>query len=432
MKIKVLSLFSLVVTVFLSLQGQSQETPEYYGADNQEAQFTVQSHTYFVGKPSESTIQSDAKAKAKYMLGFMRRNKPSAALYPKFIVKTVNVALEGSRYRVDYAIHGKGVFAPGLENYSFYIPIMSSQIYEKSQGQCFTADDDLMSSSIFWYHWNPLLPNCPLVEGTDYVKYTTRLVYLENTKSTYPEYERLFESGNLNISSFFGLENYDQQDWNPDTTPDISARDFRNQRDYLVNTAKLSRRVWSESEVRQYYNPSAGKPIPHIEEFTGQTAKGQIIVRLFMGNTGLEHDSKAFHIFLKSALASSQVILYNGHAGIGKNLNLSSIESARGFKMPLSQKYQILFLGSCVPYAYYTDMFFQRKVTSTDPRGSKNLDIIAFGDEAQFGNTSDRNLLIALMQYAYLGSKQSYQQIIPNNSRFYLGVNGDEDNPTSP
>lgn len=430
---KLITALAILAALIATSLAQAQENPDYYGSQNQEASFSIQSYTYFgksLGSPSEERIANDVKTKVKYLLGYMRRNPQSpSAVYPKYKVTTVKIEDTGSQYRVWYQISGKGVFAPGLTNYTFLIPISHSTIYEKSQEKCTVADGDKVDASTFWYHWDPYIDGCPLQENVDFIKSTTTLNYISNTTSTYPEYDRLFNSGTLNAWSFFGVANYEETNWNPINSPDISARDYNHQRDILINNFHMSSRVWSSSEVRQYYN---GEALPYIEEFSKNTPKGLVVFRLFFGNTGLEHNSSAFHAFLKIGLASGQVMIYNGHSGIGKNLNLSSIETNRGYKLPLNQNYQIFFLGSCVPYAYYTDMFFQRKVSAVDSKGTKNLDIITFGDESVFGNHYDDRLIAALFDYADNNRKQTYQKIIGTDTGYYLGVNGDEDNPTAP
>jgi hypothetical protein len=430
---KLVAAIAILAALVASSLANAQETPDYYGSQNQEANFSVQSYTYFgksLGIPSEERIANDVKTKVKYLLGYMRRNPQSpSSVYPKYKVSTLKIEDTGSQYRVWYQVSGKGVFAPGQTTYNFLLPISHSTIFEKSQDRCTVLDGEKVDASTFWYHWDPYLSGCPLQENVDFVKYTTTLNYIANTKTSYPEYDRLFINGSLTVMSFFGLAEYEETNWNPMNSNDISARDYIHQRDTLINMYKMSSRVWADSETRQYFN---GTNLPYIEEFTKKTPKGLVVFRLFFGNTGLEHDSKAFHAFLKISLASSQVMIYNGHSGIGKNLNLTSIETNRGYKLPLNQNYQIYFLGSCVPYAYYTDMFFQRKVSAADAKGTKNLDIITFGDESIFGNHYDDRLVAALFDYADNNRKQTYQQIIGTTTGYYLGVNGDEDNPTAP
>ena len=171
------------------------------------------------------------------------------------------------------------------------------------------------------------------------------------------------------------------------------------------------------------------KFVPYITEFNfaGKVANHRI--RLILLDSGFYHNSTAFHQLLQESLAKESVVFYNGHSGIGHNLDLMAIEKLRSLKFILNPKYQILFLGSCVPYSYYTDMFFSRKKTAADPAGTANLDILSYGKESIFGNIEDQALTKALTRYAASGEKLSYQVIIRSSPNYFFGVNGDEDNP---
>jgi hypothetical protein len=89
-------------------------------------------------------------------------------------------------------------------------------------------------------------------------------------------------------------------------------------------------------------------------------------------------------------------------------------------------------LGSCAPYTYFSDFFFQKKISATDPKGTKNLDLITFADESFFGHHYEDRLTNALMSYAEKNIKQTFQVIIGTDTKYHFGINGDEDNPTSP
>ncbi len=406
---------------------------EYFGAKNQEAQFSFETQIFIPtskGTPTSDILKTEFKSYAKYMLGQMRRTPGNAAaVYPKYTVAINKVEKASESFnRVFVQFTGKGVFSPKQKEYTFLIPLYTADFFKKSNGQCMEATN--VDSGNFWYHWEPKKEGCPLVAGQDYSAITAPLNYIPNTNETYPEYEKLVRINGLRMTVFFGLENYDETDWNPETNQhDWGGIGFRQQKSALLNMGFQSY-VWTEDEVRKWYNPETGKPIPHLETLTKETPRGTMTIRLFLGNTGLEHDSKAFHIFLKDAIWNDASVVYNGHSGIGKNLDIPKIAAARGFKLPISNDYQVFFLGSCVPYSYYTDLFFQKKSSSTDPTGTKGLDIIAYGNESVFANNDDVRLTAALLKFMETGKRTSYQDIVGADADYFLGVSGDEDNPT--
>jgi hypothetical protein len=428
------TLFFCSFFLSLNLMALPKDSNEYFGAKNQEANFTFETQIFIPiskGAPTNDLVKAEFKLYSKYMLGQMRRTPNNAsAVYPKFSVTVNKVEKASDSFnRVYVQFTGKGVFSAGQNNYTFFIPIYSADIFRKSQGLCMEAKN--VDDGNFWYHWEPKKAGCPLVSGSDYSEIVAPLNYITSTTRTYPEYEKLIRNGGLRMTIFFGLENYDEQDWNPNSNiKDWGGIGFRQQRTNLLNLGFQSY-VWSEAEVRKWYNPEAGKQIPYLETMTKNTPRGPMTVRLFLGNTGLEHDARGFHAFLKDAIWNDASVIYNGHSGIGKNLDIPRIADTRGYKLPISNDYQVFFLGSCVPYAYYTEMLFKKKSSSTDLTGTKGLDIIAYGNESIFGNNDDIRLTIALMNYMDSGTRTSYQDIVGSKDAYFLGVSGDEDNPTN-
>lgn len=407
---------------------------EYFGAKHQEAEFTFETQIFISkakGTPTHQLAKSEFKSYAKYMLGQMRRTVDNpAATYPKYDIRMNKFEAASESYnRVYVQFTGKGVFNSNQKDYTFLIPYDTSSFFNKSESKC--TESTNVDSGNFWYHWEPKKEGCPLVAEQDFAVITAPLNFIPNTTSTYPEYEKLIKNDKLQMTVFFGLEKYEETDWNPETnTHDWGSIGFNQHKTNLLKLGFESR-VWSEEEVRQWYNPENGNPLPRLETLTKQTPRGTMTIRLFLGNTGIDHDSKAFHIFLKDSLWNDSSVVYNGHSGIGKNLDIPRIAALRGFKLPISNDYQVFFLGSCVPYSYYTDLFFQKKSSPTDPTGTRGLDIIAYGNESVFANYDDIRLTEALLLYMEKGERTTYQNIIGENADYFLGVSGDEDNPTN-
>jgi hypothetical protein len=403
----------------------------FYSPEVKEAEFTIRSHTFFgktKGVPSEDMIKNDIAGKMRYMMGKMRRSGPSpSAMYPKYTTRTLNInSVSETEYRVDYEVTARGVFKPETSSYDFFIPIMVGALYNKSNGRCTQAIPELVGASNFWYLWDPTLSSCPLQRNVDYIKYTAQLNFLPSTNLTYPEYDRLVRNNNILITVIHGLADYHLPQMSPYKSEDLAAQMYLRQRNDLINKG-FSSRIWSENEIRQFYNPTQAR-LPFVEDYILHTNRGSVTVRMFFGNTNLEFDSAGYHAFLKSTLTQSGIFIYNGHSGLGRNMNLSLIEAQRGYKYNLSPHYQIYFFGSCLPYSYFPDLFFKRKAHALDPQGTKNLDIFSFGNEALVDNSDAYYLVNAATEYMKNGARKSYQQIL-KGTKFYLSILGDEDNP---
>lgn len=431
MKLLLVYLLSLVLFLFTFQRSQADETFfEYYGAKQNEAQFTIQGQLIVsqTKEPTRDQVDPLIRKQMKYMLGLMRsREATAAALYPSWTFTTVGVAKSGTnKYLVKYNLTAKGVFAKGVAQYTFTMPINPQTIFNDSQGKCMEKHAE---ESNFWYHWEPKLTGCPLVENTHYLNITADLKKIANTEKTYPEYEKMVDNNKtINITMLFGFEKYGFNKWNPSATEDWGVKGYNMQRDFLKSKG-FSETVWSADQVAQVYKAKDGFT-PYVMEYKLNGQLATVRIRLVLSDTGLAHNSTAFHAFLRDSLAKESVVVYNGHSGIGKNLDLAAIERLRGFKFAFNPNYQVLFLGSCVPYAYYLESFFSRKKSASDPTGSKKLDILSYGKEAIFGNKEDQFLTNAIVRYAANGHRTTYQEIINASPQYFIGVSGDEDNPT--
>lgn len=411
------------------------EAPSYFGSGANEAAFSFDTRIVVPkssGKPTEDSIRSTVKYAMKFILGSVHDN---GSIYAGFKTKINDFeTLPNGDYKVFYNLSGKGVFKKGLTSIKFNVPIMPDKLWSLSKYKCHPTDEETDEGN-FWYSWDPEKNRCPLIKDEHWHKAEVQLVTMPATADTYPEYERLIVDNQLAITMYFGAADHDNVNWNPldPTLQDQGARSYLQMRDYLVKTLGYASRTMTVDEIRSTYSLRKKIQMPFGEELLKSTPKGNVRIRLFFLETAyLNDNSTAFHYILRDSVKNEAVILYDGHSGIGRNLNLDRIESNNGFKIPFNPNYQVIYFGSCLPYAYYTDLFFKRKITELDPNGTKNLDILAYAKEAHFGNVENLRLMLALDDYMLKGTKTSYQKIITETPKDFFGVIGDEDNNTSP
>lgn len=217
---------------------------------------------------------------------------------------------------------------------------------------------------------------------------------------------------------------------NPLNSGDINAENYRQFRDYLLEKGYTAKK-WTATEINKIAKTKDG-----ANPFVETIQKGNIVYRFFFGPSAIDEDSLAFHWFYKDALENSSVMIYGGHSGLGGHLDLDSIEQNLGEEIKFNKKkYQILFFDSCTSYKYYNQMYFDRKVTAKDPKGTKKLDIFTNGLSTYFHVMPDSNKAIAVAFEKALGYAQSgngfvsYQTLAKQiDSDNLFGVNGDEDN----
>ncbi len=407
----------------------------YIGSNSTEATMTftgkVTIETGF--KPNASTMRSHIERQIEHTIGPMSVATYTSVPKGDHVITNVKiVSKKDNLYTISYDYTGTIVLENGPRtSYDLVMPINPTTIYEAAMvgeyNPC--TDDHYQSEGDFWYFWNPANPGCELVEDEDYIVVKTKIERFKNTKLSYPEYHNLAdENGMTTVHVLFGLDD-PKEDRNPMTSDDINADNYRQFRNYLVKQGYVATK-WATAEVKKIAKTRNGV-LPYVETLE----KGNISYRFFFGPTGIDEESLAFHWFYKDALENASVMLYGGHSGLGGHLDLAMIEDNLGETINFNKKrYQILFFDSCTSYKYYNQQYFERKVSTKDPNGSKKLDIFTNGLATYFHTmpNSNKALAIALdkaLNYATKATYVSYQSLAKQiDSENLFGVSGDEDN----
>lgn len=354
---------------------------------------------------------------------------------------------QAQHFMATYRYSGRALLQSNPDpTYSVLLPIRPDRIYERAshdpQGKITTACTDAShpTERDFWYFWSPERNDCHLLKDIDYFEVRARVNRGLNTVRTYPDYPRLPDTdGRIRIAILLGMDRPSTQDHNPLRSEDVNASTYRGIRETLLDRGFKADR-WSLRQIRGVYPGAPARPKARAEIFVETLTKHAgpytLEVTLFFGPSAAEEHSKAFHYFLKDAVAHSAVLIYDGHSGSGRNLNLPAIEKARGLKIRAPQnRYQIFYLNGCSSYSYYTELYFGLKKSPADPSGTRNLDFMSNGLMTFFFALPQSNLalLTAIDSWASGNHIWSYQEIADAaDSDNLFSVNGDEDNPTEP
>lgn len=415
--------FSLIImTVVTTVQASSIAALAMAGTYSASATETTLQFDGKVGirsssTPGQSTAQEQVRKQIKFIQSNFRRQRIASI---RSDWKTSITGIENTApglYRISYRFSATALILNSISNAVEVLAPVNPDTVETADRVQNCVDKH---EGGFYYYWNPRLAGCPMVEGRDYFSFTGMFTRFANTVQTYPEYNRLFNNGTTRIAVILGKvypkDGADPVAGNPWSFPMIK---------------KTLRGLGFSSQVTSTN--------PYIEEFSLQTARGLVYVTVFFGETDIrESNVTSFHQLYKNALENYSVILYGGHAGTGKNLNLGLIRKTSGITItPNKNLYQILLMGACFPYTYYVKDYFALKASSQDPRGTKNLDIIAEGIEGGFDHAGPQmsNIITAIVGYANGQGPTSYQQLLTSHLSFsiaLMSVSGDEDNPTSP
>jgi len=332
----------------------------------------------------------------------------------------------GETQLITYSFKGKtnfheDIFGSNLEaSVPLRIPLNTETFYRlglvKGVNKC--TDEHYNSEDDLFYFWDPELKGCPLKGDTKTVQHIDgKLKKLNNTKSSYPEYDRLYLNQELKVSIFFGY------------IDDYPAKIGKKDDAYLAFEDVEAELLAHGFEVME--EKTFGK-INHLRVFEkslinqlGQ--KQKVVVEMLLSDTSLNSTDSVFVSAFTKALMESQIVAYDGHSGLGGNLDISRFPISK-----LKSQYQVYFFNGCSSYPYFNGMYFSKK-----PQGKKNLEIITSGLPT-LSSTSATNML-AFIDPFIQGKTISYQTLLNriensngNEDTYLMGVNGDEDNSFKP
>lgn len=442
--------FALLLSAVGQAHAEESTTPRperrLFAARNSfEARLKFQFEVRYRGANSHRAALEAVDDQVQYLFGPMGVRSPLAVPKNKYSTRIIDLKAYGSsqstwvaRYEYDGIIQVENTVGNTLE---VLLPYNPSTIYRASRGAngrypC--TDPHYQSEGDFWYFWNPENRNCPLREGTHYAKVEGQITPIANTELTYPEYGRLVRESNgvqtIRFDMLYGMDDVSKGK-DPRTSADLSADSYRSLTSLLEDKGFQAGERWRRAELDAVIvDPNEDYGDPFVIEYTKQVRGIRFVVRIFFGASGAAEDSLPFHYFLKDAIENASVLIYSGHSGLGASLDLDWIESTRGFTIDFDKRnYQIFFMNGCSTYTYYNRMFFDRKKSSRDSQGTKNLDVLTNGLATYFDvmDTSDFYLINAVYGWARGNRPVSYQRLADmTDSDNLYGVNGDEDNPT--
>ncbi|MFN7685548.1 MAG: hypothetical protein ACK5QT_09070 [Oligoflexia bacterium] len=388
-----------------------------------------------VRRPTPAQAKIAAEDQARYLFGPWAFSDPIAVPRPGADIQLGEIEKIGNaKFAVHYHYRGAILLqkkASGIQNnlgqLDAILPLNPKTIYEaakvKDQTPC--TDPTYPSKESFWYFWAPAPhhPKCPLIEGIDYIRVSGRFERILNTSESFPDYSRLVDAqtGSLEISVFFGMDRIGLHSPDPDTSADENAKKYLAVRSSLINLGYELDRLRRDERQSLLSDQSVNASHFTYERLTLKTPRALLVVNLYFGPTLLNEKGRAFHQLYRIALGSHSVVIHSGPSELGLALDPETIEQERSFQFSIpKERYQIFFFNSSPGYSSYIDHYFQRKKTRQDPRGIRNLDIVADWTPAHSGRLSQAALekpielavLNAVDHWARTGSCTSYTRIL--------------------
>ncbi len=214
----------------------------------------------------------------------------------------------------------------------------------------------------FWHDWNPKFDGCTIDDADVHRSKATVKKSATETTGKFPEYDLIWNDNELDVVAIFGLIS------GAESESDEGVGEFNRfiaGSKNLLGGASVKTNKKSSSVLRD-------TTITGTVMVAGQKRPVKIDVLLVneMQSVGSDFDKRYDPISEKADL-----IMYDGHAGLGKNVNAL----ARKGKVTAG-KYQLVLLNGCQTFAYIDTAITDRRVAAngaaTDPNGTKFLDVM--------------------------------------------------------
>lgn len=243
------------------------------------------------------------------------------------------------------------------------LPTNPFKIYRK---KCTDSHYDTFGD--YWYFYDPYREGCESLSDAPYAQD----VAISITKAKTRNIQRSAElpllrgnNGNGSLFSIYMIHGFSEDKKDPE---DDGRLNYLEAHKYLIEKGFSVERLKKSSPYPLNLYKKA------VTLSTGETI--HIEIKSLLVDTDLGSKSKVFADFFKDAVSVSDVIIYEGHSGLGGNLNIPELERKAG-KFIFPNKKQIYYFDSCSSYSYYLDHFNAYKTKT-------NIDVLTNGLSSYF------------------------------------------------
>lgn len=284
---------------------------------------------------------------------------------------------------------------------------------QKYDGRCGRSEH---GQEYYWHDFNPRAPDCR-VDPADVLRVRAAVrTRAKPATSAYPEYDRIWQDGRLDVVAIFGvIESTNADDWGYTEARQFVRWASDQLTDVEVDARRPSRSILADTTI-------TGKAV------VGGRPRDVTIDVLVVGM--IAEARRDFDERYDPLSERADLILYNGHAQLGANTN------ALGRKGKIAPgKYQLLLLNGCESFALVdTAMVDRRREVNgaNDPEGTRFFDVITNAQPGYANNLANISYLVykaALMA----DTPVSYPRLIGKMPDSHvIVVWGEEDNEFQP
>jgi hypothetical protein len=279
----------------------------------------------------------------------------------------------------------------------------------------FSAHD--VSTGNLWYYYRPKRSGCKLADE-HVVKLTASVEKsAENTEGKLPEYHKVWDDSELRVTAIFG-----KFEDGATTSSDAGISAYGR----FVSTVRSK---WANATVTPADAPkSPGVAHPDVEIVATLSGGKKIVINALLVDN-VSSAPQSFYTRYEGLSTESDIIFYNGHAGLGQNVRAL----ARKGKFRAG-KYQIFFMNGCDTFAYVDGHLAKTRSTINpdDPTGTKYMDMVTNVMPSFFSSmpSASMALIEGLLQS---DDPMTYQDMFADIDRAQVVVvTGEEDNVFTP
>jgi hypothetical protein len=282
--------------------------------------------------------------------------------------------------------------------------------YKNSCVDRFAHDVDTGS---MWYYYRPA--DCT-IDAADVVNMDARVSRAtENSSGKYPEYDKVWADNELNVVAIFGK-------YKDGATSDEGITAYQS----FIRTVRgeLAR----NNVVTEPANATPGVSQPDVTvKAVLADGKKVSVTALLVDN--VRTAGPTFDARYNVLSTNADLIVYNGHAGLGDNVRALARKGA--WK---ANKYVIVFMNGCDTFAYVDGSLAETRarLNPDDPTGTKNMEFVTNALPAFFSQMSNATTTMfkGLLRY---DSPMTYDQIFEGIDDSQVAVvTGEEDNLYTP
>jgi hypothetical protein len=360
-----------------------------------------------------------------FTIGHLNENL-SVGRLDKVVIGNVQTIAEGTKFKITYTAKlpvawGSKQRVPS--SYDFSLPRDMSvegqfAFTDAYKATCVDRGAHGVDTGSMWYYYRPIAGACVLA-SKDIVKARATVTNsAENSTGKYPEYDRVWDDGALNMVAVFGK-------YETGSTANDAGIDAYNAFVARVRS-DLTRYNVTSTPASPPLNPGVASP---DITFNAKLPDGRTVSVTALLIDGVRSADATFNARYAQLSTNADVIAYNGHAGLGDNVR--ALAQKGNWKQG---KYVIVFMNGCDTFAYVDGSLARTRasINPDDASGTKYMEFVTNAMPAFFSEmaNSSTTLLKGLMRY---DAPMTYDQIFTgiDNDQVVL-VTGEEDNTFKP